>query len=130
MKGGEIALPKCVHSHVARSSLQIPKCRLDRGLWISLKQGTQGVGHDAHRFERRREPMLSEPLQISPCTGAVFRWRRPFAPHAQRIDAVRCQGKDRFEAHITFPVRAQIVDIPKPLSPMEGEVPLLPYSRP
>src|SRR5712691_9523916 len=66
--------------------------------------------------------MLIEPLQVAPGAMAVLRWRRTFPPNARRIDASRCQGEQRFETDITFPVGTKVIDIPKALAAMEAQV--------
>jgi hypothetical protein len=66
--------------------------------------------------------MLIEPLQVAPSPLAILGRCRPFPPSAHGIDASRDQGEERFEADVTFPIRAKVIDIPEALATMEAQV--------
>ncbi len=67
--------------------------------------------------------MLIAPLQVAPGSPAILGWCRSFAAATHGIAAAWGHGQEGFETHITFPVGAKIVDLPKPFAPMEGEAP-------
>lgn len=93
----------------------------DRGVWIRVQQGSDGISGDEHGFKRWMIAMLIEPRHI--CPGApIFLGRcRPFGANAYRIKTRGITRYDRFEAYITLPRGAVIIDIPEALTATETQ---------
>jgi hypothetical protein len=102
--------------------VQIAQRRPDRGLWIGLQQGADGLGHDPHGFERWIQAMLIEPLQVAPGPPAVLRWCRPFPTRTCWILMPCGPGQQRFETDVALPVRTKVIHIPEALAAMEAQV--------
>src|SRR5262249_19524018 len=66
--------------------------------------------------------MLIKPLQVAPGPPAVLRRCRPLATRTHGIHLSCGPRWQRFEAEVTFPVRAKVIDIPKALAAVETEV--------
>src|SRR5439155_8955074 len=66
-------------------------------------------------------PMLIEPLHIRPGTPTLLRRRCMFSPDTERINTRGVIGQDRFEANVTLPVGAVIIDIPEALASLQTQ---------
>jgi hypothetical protein len=108
--------------HRLTELIKIPKGFSDRGPGVRGAQGTDSLGHHLHRLQRWIQAMVIKPLQVSPDPPAVLGGRRTFTPSAHGIDASWCQGEERFETDIAFPVGAKVIHIPELLAAMEAQV--------
>ena len=104
-------------------SVKSPDCLADgftdRGLWVRFQQGSDGISGDEHGFKRWMIPMLIEPLHIRPGTPTLLRRRCMFSTDTYRINTRGVIGQDRFEAYVTLPMGAAIIDIPEALTSTE-----------
>jgi hypothetical protein len=93
-----------------------------RGLRVRLQQGADGLDHDTHRLQRRREAVMIEPFHIGPGPPAVLGRCGMFPPKTDWIDTPWPQGEEGFEANIAFPIRHEVVHVPEPFTTMETQV--------
>jgi len=65
--------------------------------------------------------MLVKPLHIGPSAPAFLGRRRPFGANTHRIHTPGITRQQGFEANITLPIRAVIIDIPEALPATETQ---------
>ena len=63
--------------------------------------------------------MLVESLHIGPCAPTLLRRCRPFGAKTHRVKTHGITWQDRFEANVTLPIGAVIIDIPEALTTTE-----------
>jgi hypothetical protein len=91
----------------------------DRGLGIRIQQGADSISGNEHGVKRWMSAMLIKPLEIRPSAPTFLGRRRPFGANTHRIHTPGIPRQHGFEANITLPIRAVIIDIPEVLPATE-----------
>jgi len=104
-----------------KSPDSVPDGFSDRGLGVRVQQGPDGIRGNEHGVKRWMSAMLIEPRHIGPGASAFLGRCRPFGAKTYRIKTRRITRDDRFEANVTLPMGAVIIDIPEALTATETQ---------
>ncbi len=104
-----------------KSPDSVPDSVSDQGLWVRVQQGADGISGDEHGVDGRMRAMLIKPCHIRPGAPALFGRCRPFGADAHRIKTREITRQHGFEANVTLPMGAVIIDILEALTATETQ---------